>query len=288
MFSKFFSNKLRSKVCFADGWDKFFENHGMSSFEDFFARFDPAHDGKETWSKKSKSDVQIFKLPDENQDTVFFLKRFRNANTKTTTRAFMQRGRIISRGKLECSNARLLIENGIGAYEPVCFGEKSIFGFETDSFVVTKKLDMQCLEDFVAQKWKSLSLQEQKKLITELVKTIRKAHSLNVSIRDLYIKHIFINEDNDKFSFSFIDLENLWQNVFDPFTKARDLGRLYFSMDDSNFSKQMKELLVETYLANAPTWQKPLMRHLILSRAKKRKKRHSEKMKFAEKLKEKV
>ena len=138
---------------------------------------------------------------------------------------------------------------------------------------------MQCLEEFVFDNWKSLPLEQQNNIIIKIANTVRKAHSFNVSIRDLYIKHIFITRDDDKINLSFIDLENMWQNVTNPFQKARDLGRLYFSMDDEYFGKDSKELLIDTYLADIPSLRKGLMKYLIISRAKRLSKRLLEKLK---------
>ena len=265
--------KTKTTIHFADTWREFFETHRMKSYDDFFDRFDRGHQGDETKSKKNKSDVQMFTAGPDKNKTTFFLKRFYNPGYKNTIRAWMQYGRPISHGKLEWSNANLLLSNGIGAYKPVCYGEKTVCGFEVESFVVTEKLAAQGLGKFVFHKWKSLPADDQNNIIIEIAKTVRKVHSLNVSMRDLYVGHIFISGSDGKYNLSFIDLENMSQNVINPFQKARDLGRLCYSMADEYFDRNSKELLIDTYLANVPSFRKGLMKYLIISRAKEMSKR---------------
>jgi len=273
MFFNYLNGKYQTTIHFADTWRKFFENCNMKSYDDFFQRFDRGYQGDETKSKKSKSDVQMFTVGAENSKTTFFLKRFYYSGFKDMFRRWMQSGKLTSRGKLEWSNASLLLANGVGAYKPVCYGEITLCGFETESFVITEKLAMQSLENFVFHNWKNLPSDQQNNIIIKIAKTVRKAHSLNISMRDLYVKHIFIDRDHDKDNLSFIDLENMWQNVTNPFQKARDLGRLYYSMADEYFDKDSKELLIDTYLADVPPFRKGLMKYLIVSRAKEMSKR---------------
>ena len=265
--------KTKTTIHFADTWRGFFEECNMKSYNDFFQRFDRGHQGDETRSRKSKSDVQMFTVGADNNETTFFLKRFYNPGCKNTLRAWMQYGRPISHGKLEWSNANLLLSNGIGAYNPVCYGERTLWGFETESFVVTEQLAMESLDKFVFHKWKSLSSGQQNDIIIEIAKTVRKVHSLNISMHDLYVTHIFIARDHDRYSLSFIDLENMSQNVRSSYQKARDLGRLYYSMADEYFDEDSKELLIDTSLGDKGPNRRAFLKRMIIARAKKMAKR---------------
>ena len=251
----------------------------MKSYDDFFHRFERGCDRDEIKSNKSKSDVLRFTIGTEENKRTFFLKRFYHPTFKTTIRTWMQSGKLMSRGKLEWSNANFLISNGIGAYKPVCYGEKTVHQIETESFVVTEKLEMPCLDEFINDNWKSLQADQKNNILIKTAKTIRKAHSLNVSLRDIYIRHIFIAENQDNYRLSFIDLENMWQNIRNPFQKARDLGRLIFSMTDEYFDKDSKELLINTYLSDTPSFLKGVTKYLIYSRANKKQKRQLIKLK---------
>ena len=92
-------------------------------------------------------------------------------------------------------------------------------------------------------------------------------------MRDLYVNHIFIARDYDRYSLSFIDLENMSQNVRSSYQKARDLGRLYYSMADEYFDEDSKELLIDTYLSDEGPNKKAFLKRMIIARAEKMAKR---------------
>ncbi|GAI58271.1 unnamed protein product, partial [marine sediment metagenome] len=138
-------------------------------------------------------------------------------------------------------------------YKPVCMGERTLCGFEKKSFIITEPLTSTCLLDFVKDKWTSLDRPTQKRIITAMAKLTRKAHDANISLQDLYIWHLFIDEatlENDP-HLAVIDLHRMLRNVKSPDKKLADLGKLYWSLWEEYFDPGHKDLLISAYAPGA-------------------------------------
>lgn len=235
------------KVVFADSWQPVFAEFGLTSFDDFFR-----YRGAETIGKNNKRDVSRLTFGDGPERKVFFMKRFHNPHFKDMLFTIRSFGQLCSQAVCEWENANLLLKNGIETYRPVSYGEQTKLGLEKRSFFLTEEIQGQCLTDFVAQNWLRLAQSQKEKIIVSLAKLIRRVHEAGISLPDLYVWHIFINETalsdgTCEYDFAIIDLHRMAHNVTDKNQQIRNLGRLDHSMLDKYFDEMMRRLLIESY-----------------------------------------
>ena len=178
------------------------------------------------------------------------MKRFSHPHFKDMIFSWRNIGRPCSQGRYEWENVRLLLDNGIETYHPVCFGEKIKYGIENSSFFVTKELQSQCMTDFVRENWAGFQQQQKEKIITSLALFIRKIHDVNICLPDLYMWHIYIAENVGEYEYAVIDLHRMSRNVTNRRLKVKNLGRMHHSMLDSYFDDELKQLFVKSYAAD--------------------------------------
>ncbi|UCF16542.1 MAG: hypothetical protein JSW59_03600, partial [Phycisphaerales bacterium] len=175
-------------------------------------------------------------------------KRFFRPYFKDILFARRNIGESCSQGRYEFESARFLLDNGIGSYNPVCYGEQRILGIETKSFVITEELQSICLSDFVRDKWRSLERSQQEKIVADLGAFVRRVHALDVSLPDLYVYHIYMTKNTSgEYDFAVIDLHRMSRNVTNENQKLKNLGRLHHSMLDDYFDAELKQLLIKSY-----------------------------------------
>ena len=232
------------KTVFTGSWQQFFTESGLSSFDDLFS-----FSQGETLNLNTKRDVSMLTLSQGDESKVFFRKRFFKPHFKDMLFAWQSFGSPISQAKLEWQNAHLLLENAIETYRPVCYGERTKFGIERKSFLITEKLAGKALSEFVCEKWPQLTKQQKENIIIQLGKFIRRIHDARISLPDLYIWHVFIKErsEPDKYDFAVIDLHRMEHDVSSQNKLIQNLGRLHHSMVAKYFDDRLKELLIESY-----------------------------------------
>jgi len=178
------------------------------------------------------------------------MKRFSHPHFKDMIFSWRNIGRPCSQARYEWENARLLLDNGIETYRPVCFGEEITYGIEKSSFFITEELQSQCLTDFVRQNWTGLDQLQKEQIITGLATFVRRIHALNISLPDLYVWHIYIAENGRReYDYAVIDLHRMSRNVTSMRLNIKSLGRLYHSMLDDYFDEELKRLLIKSYAA---------------------------------------
>lgn len=234
------------QVVFSESWSPYFAEFNVATFDDFFLRLATNANGG-----NKKRNVASFTLGEDPQKKTFFIKRFFRPYFKDVLFAWRNIGQSCSQGRYEYENARFLIDNGIGSYRPVCFGEQKKMGVETKSFIVTEKLQSTCLSDYVREKWKNLEQPQKNKIVAGLGVFVRRIHELNISLPDLFVYHIYINENTlGEYDFAVIDLHRMSRNVTSTNSKLKNLGKLNHSMLDKYFDDKLKRLLVKSYAGN--------------------------------------
>jgi len=237
------------KVVFADCWQQILADNGLKTFDDIYDC-----DNSQRINKNNKRNVSILRLKTREGEKKFFLKRFHDSHIKDVLFVFMNTGKFVSQAAYEWDNIKRLAKIGIGAPTLVCFGEKSRLGFESQSFILTRELEGQCLTDFVAQNWTALAQNEKEKIIISLAKNIRKIHDAQISLPDLYVWHIFISKNTTgDYQFAFIDLNRMKRNMWNKGEKKENLGRLFHSMLEKYFDKNSRKLLIEAYTGGHKT-----------------------------------
>ena len=231
-------------IVFADSWGEFFAERSLESFSDFYD-----YTGGTKIGENQKRSVYKWEFDDPGGTKTLFIKRFKRPHLKDTLAAWCNFGRPISQASVEWENTNLLLQNGIETYKPVCMGERMFRKLEAKSFFITEQLEGTCLIDFVVQKWRALSRDKQEDIVRAMGRLTRRIHSLDVSLPDLYIWHLFIDEAglNNGCCLSVIDLHRMLRNVRSPEKKLRDLGKLYWSMSSEYFDDELKNLLVAAY-----------------------------------------
>jgi len=233
------------RIVFADSWSAFFDEFNLKSFDDFFENL-PA----KTIGVNRKRNVVTFSLGSDSQNKKFFMKRFSHPHFKDMLFSFRNIGRPCSQARYEWENTRLLLDNGIETYRPVCFGEKITCGIENSSFFITKELQSRCLTDFIRQNWPGFEQHQKEKIVTGLAAFILKIHAANICLPDLYVWHIYITENpGGGYDYAVIDLHRMSRNVTSRRLKIKNLGRLHHSMLESYFDEELKHLFVKSYAA---------------------------------------
>ena len=252
--------RLMKKVVFTNSWKEYFERFHLTTFDDFYDYSDASNIGS-----NQKRNVKAFSLGEREQRKDFFIKRFHRPHLKDILSAGLNFGRPTTQAGVELKNARYLLANGIGTYNPVCIGEHTLTGIETKSFIVTEKLNSVCLLDFVLEKWRSLDRGIQDKIITAVAEQARKIHKLNISFPDLYLWHFFINPESPggKIQLSVIDLHRMTQKNHSTRKKTKDLARLYWSMSPDYFDERQKDLLISSYIGDANSSYKSKLKKTV-------------------------
>jgi hypothetical protein len=242
-----------NQITFSDHWQAFFEPLGFCRFEDFFDAFEGSQINKNT-----KRSVLVRTFEQGPETHTFFLKRFFNPHLKDMLFAMYNWRQPCSQGRLEWNCAHHLLSHGIHTYQPVCFGEVSIMGIERRSFFLTEKLTGTCLMDFLQQRWKSLTPRQQEKVLLDLARFIQRIHRLHVSLPDLYVYHLFIENPADEqmpYTFAVIDLHRMSIRIPDwrmPPCRIENLARLNFSLRDEYISPSQRVGLLRESLSDLP------------------------------------
>ena len=252
------------RVTFAESWEEFFGGVGLESFGDFYD-----YVGGTRIGENERRNVYRLTFGEGPDAKVFYIKRFEKPHLKDMLSARCNFGRLTSQAGVEWGNANLLGQNGIDTYKPACMGERTICGFESKSFIITEQLKSTCLLDFVIKKWHGLERPQQDRIVTATAQLARRAHQANISLQDLYIWHIFIDEESleDDCRLSVIDLHRMLRNVKNPNKKITDMGALYWSMSNDYFDHGHKDLLVATYAGDGRAGDKKEVLEKIRRRA---------------------
>lgn len=235
------------KVVFAESWERYFADLGLRAFDDFYDYPETI-----TVNQNGKRNVVRLALGGEGGGEIFFMKRFHDPHLKDILAARHGLVRLGSQAAVEWRNARRLLKNSIGTYQPVCMGERTRWGLEKASFFLTRKLDAVCLLDLVVESWQGLDRNRQEKIIVAIANLARTLHGLGISLPDLQIWHLYLHADDssDDTRLSVIDLHRMTQGNPSKKRRAKDLGRVLWSMLPEYFDKDHRQLLLDTYLAN--------------------------------------
>ena len=235
------------KVVFAESWEPYFARLGLRTFDDFYDCAETV-----TVNRNRKRDVLKLTLGEGPDRNVFFMKRFHDPHLKDILAAWHGCDGLTSQAGVEWRNSRRLQENGIGTYQGVCVGERTRWGLEKTSFFLTLELGAVCLLDFVIDNWQTLDRGRQEEIVVAMARFARTLHGLNISLPDLQLWHLYLppsGSPNDG-SLSVIDLHRMTWPVRSEKKKAKDVGRLLWSMLPDYFDADHRQLLLDTYFAD--------------------------------------
>ena len=232
------------KLEFTKNYKPFFQTNGLETFDDFFN-----YSSGQIINKNKKRDVVAFTLGPNGKEKEFFMKRFYQPHFKDMLFAIYNLGRICSQADCEWKNANTLLQNGIDTYRPVCCGRQMSMGMEKKSFFITEKIQGRPLTELVAEKWSELDQPQKEQLFTNLGKLVRKVHDAKISLPDLYLWHIFINENDDQYggNFAIIDLHRMRQNIRGNAELIKNLSAFDFSLSEKYFDERIRTVFFQAY-----------------------------------------
>ena len=251
------------KIKFAKEWAQVFKKFGLESFDDFLN-----YSAGKVINKNKKREVVYMPLGKGPECKEFFIKRFFRPHFKDMLFTLRRFGRPCSQAECEWENANTLLRNGIDTYKPACYGSQMVYGLEKKSFFVTEKINGLCLTDFVAKNWSRLDRHQKENILTELAYTIRKVHSAEISLPDLYIWHFFIAESNGQYNFTVIDLHRMRTNTASRRRRIRNLGAFDFSLSDKYFDDRLRTTFFNAYMGDNPDGQKEAFLREIKKRSR--------------------
>lgn len=232
------------QVVFADQWQEYFGKFGLREFDDFYG-----YEGGKIVNVNTKRNVCRLSLGEQSEQKVFYMKRFHWPHLKDMVSAVRKFGGLTSQARVEWNNANTLLKNGIDTYKPVCLGEHIVCGIDTKSLVITEELKATSMLDYVVKRWQALGRDRQEDMMVHVGELVRKVHKLDISLPDLYIWHVFVNEKTmpEQCDLSLIDLHRMGVGVTSRRQKAKELGRLCWSLDKKYFDEKLRDILVTTY-----------------------------------------
>jgi hypothetical protein len=137
---------------------------------------------------------------------------------------------------IEWKNARQLADAGIAAADPIAFGQQMAGPWEQRSFILLKQVRGVSLERWLPEYLPAVDQetdwQSRRRRLDKLARFVADFHRAGFVHRDLYLSHVFIEEEgsHNETRFCLIDL----QRVFRPRWRHRrwvvkDLAALHFS-----------------------------------------------------------
>ncbi len=252
--------RAMDKVVFAESWERYFARLGLTTFDDFYNYPETV-----TVNRNRKRDVLKLTLGEGPDRNVFFMKRFHDPHLKDILAAWRGCDGLASQAGVEWRNARRLQENGIGTYQGVCMGQRTCWGLEKASFFLTLELDAVCLRDFVIAHWQTLDRHRQEEIVVAMARFARNLHGLDISLPDLQLWHLYLPPGGSPTDgpLSVIDLHRMTWLVRSEKKKAKDVGRLLWSMLPDYFDADHRQLLLDTYLADrSETRRRTLIRSI--------------------------
>ena len=241
---------MTQTIVFKTHWEPFFRKHNLRTFDDFFEYADG-----NLINLNSKRNVIVLKLAGECQECTFFMKRFFNPHFKDMLAAFRHFGKLCSQAEVEWRNANILMDNGIETYHPVCYGVRTHYGLEQQSFFVTEQIKGPCLLDYLAESWGCLEADQRNDLVIRLGRFFRKIHSAQIRLPDAYIWHVYrvLSDGADGgFELGMIDLHRMQIHKSGQRSAAKDLGAFLFSLPDGFMDEPLRLLFMDSYLRNGP------------------------------------
>ncbi len=245
-------SRIRTRLAFSDGWQERLEAWGFHRFEEYFDYEEGA-----LINRNTKRNVVEMRFGAKDRPDVFYMKRFFRPHWKDVFFTWRNFGSICSQAACEWKNANVLRSIGVGTYEPICYGEQTVWGIERRSFFITRRIDGICLTDWLRQNRSDLRSLELEKMISVLGRLVRRIHEAGIRLPDLYVWHVFLlgntGSDYTENSFALIDLHRMMIRRNDIGQRSRDLGAFLYSMCEPFFDERHRKLLLDSYLVGGPT-----------------------------------
>jgi heptose I phosphotransferase len=156
----------------------------------------------------------------------------------------------ITCGMFEANAAKTLTAAGVNTAKVIAYGKQANWLFENRSFVITEQVPAansleQKLPHYFDAPVTGENLPKRRKFINNLAEFIKAFHYTGFCHRDLYLCHIFCDE-NEKFTL--IDLARAFQPwLLRPRYRIKDIAQLFYSAPGKYFSQTNRLRFYKTY-----------------------------------------
>jgi hypothetical protein len=246
--------------------EKIFTQNGFNGFDDFM----DCSKGQMI-NQNKKRNVSILRMPSQQGQRVYFLKRFFSPHLKDMLFTVRNFGKLCSQAELELRNAHILLDKDIETYHPVCWGVKTCCGIERSSFFITEKIQGLSLIDFLIDQWDVFDKAERESFVIAMAQFFRKLRQARVSLPDSYLWHLFMLEPidpNRSYRFAIIDLHRMQINTTTSMHAANDIGALSYSLPNEWFDDRMRNLFLKVYLEMSD--DNPIINHDVFLKIMKK------------------
>jgi heptosyltransferase-2 len=209
---------------------------GLTSMDAVFS-FNEAHNLTKDNLPRHRSRLR-FEI--NSPPATLFLKRYDSPPILVQLGNWLSARRRISCGLFDFEPTTKLTAAGVNTPKIISYGEQWGIFFEKRSFIVTEKIpDAESLERRLPDCFNAPATIENLKLrrnfIAQLAAFVKKFHETNYRHRDLYLSHIFY-DDNGRFYL--IDLARAFKpGLFAERFRIKDVAQVYYSVQGSYFSK---------------------------------------------------
>jgi heptosyltransferase-2 len=217
-----------------------FETLGLNSMDDVFS-FKSARNltKKNLAAFRSRLQLEV-NQPSSTKPVTLFLKRYDRPPIWIQLKNWLTTHSRKSCSFHEFETAEILSLLGVKTPKTVAYGTQWGAFFEKRSFIITEKIpDAEALERKLPEYFQDQATIENLKLrrgfIARLASFIKKFHETNYCHRDLYLSHIFYNDNGD---FYLIDLARAFKPIiFSRRFQIKDIAQIYYSAPGMYFSK---------------------------------------------------
>ena len=230
-----------SKSFFVDPeYESALSNAGLKSIDAVFSHNAATNLGKDNLARfRSRVQFEI-ETPGSPEPTMVFLKRYDHPPVLVQLKNWLCARERKSCGLLEVASARRLSAFGINTPRTICCGEQWGRLLEKRSFSITEKIpNAEALERKLPgcfeKPAKEKCLKPGRDLIARLADFVKKFHETDYRHRDLYLAHIFCNDEGE---FYLIDLARAFKPVFlSRRFQIKDIAQLHYSAPGRHFSR---------------------------------------------------
>ena len=200
------------------------------------------------WSGVGCLDVVL-----ENKPVTIFVKKQQNH----TSRSLLHPIKGVPTFAREFEAIRHLKLNGVMTPEVVFFAQRSVKEGEQAILVTEILWGYQSLDEIVVHRRKSMTLLQQRALLSCIAKAVKRMHELGIQHRALYSKHIFVKPHGQSFEIALIDLEKSRNMVFSKVQSINDLITLNYRTCGWSASSRLyffKSYLATSHLSTLDKW----------------------------------
>ena len=236
-----------SDSCFVDkDYKDDFCSLGLTTIDSIFA-----FQSGRNLTKKNLADYRTrIQLQIGTPTKTLFLKRYENPPLNAQMDKVLCNHAPITCGIFEVNAAKTLTAAGVNTAKVIAYGEQTNWLFENRSFVITEQVPAaksleQKLPHYFDAPVTGENLPRRRKFINDLAEFIKAFHYTGFCHRDLYLCHIFCDE-NEKFTL--IDLARAFQPwLLRPRYRIKDIAQLFYSAPGKYFSQADRLRFYKTY-----------------------------------------